>query len=239
MEQVERGAGHFAFRHQLIRDVAYSSLPRRERVRLHELAADEIHEHPGGRYAELAELRAFHLAEAAGLEPAGGRAEPRQRSLVEAGDFAVRRGAGGRGRELYEQAAEPRRRPNRTGGDPEDRRRDRTAALGGDRSAAFADDVRRDCGRKRATSARRPPHYARMVEVATRMGGVSGRAPEEESNSLQAKARCPGGSGGQDHACPASAQRCLDRLGVPAGGGDGRAGPGRTCRWHVRSAIRR
>ncbi len=187
-EQVERGAGHFAFRHQLIRDVAYSSLPRSERVRLHERAAEEIHEDPGGRYAELAELRAFHLAEAAALEPSGDRADRAREALLEAADFAVRRGAGGRGRELYEQAAGlaavPIERAGilRTASEIALRRWEGAEALRLLRETA---GIFEEAGeRTRAAGI-----YARMVEVATRMGGISGRVAQEESRSIQAKAR--------------------------------------------------
>ncbi len=188
VEQVERGAGHFAFRHQLIRDVAYSSLPRRERVRLHELAAEEIHEHPGGRYAELSELRAFHLAEAAKLEPAGGRADRAREALVEAGEFAVRRGAGGRGRELYEQAAgltpDPIEQATilRTAAEIALRRWEGTETL---RLLRRAAGLWEEAGDDRRAAVA----YARMVEVSTRMGGISGRVTEEENSSLQARAR--------------------------------------------------
>ena len=187
-EQVERGAGHFAFRHQLIRDVAYSSLPRSERVRLHERAAEEIHEDPGGRYAELAELRAFHLAEAAALEPSGDRADRAREALLEAADFAVRRGAGGRGRELYEQAAGlaavPIERAGilRTASEIALRRWEGAEALRLLRETA---GIFEEAGER----ARAAGIYARMVEVATRMGGISGRVAQEESRSIQAKAR--------------------------------------------------
>jgi predicted ATPase len=41
-EQTATALGRFSFRHQLIRDVAYASLPRAERARLHERAADGV-----------------------------------------------------------------------------------------------------------------------------------------------------------------------------------------------------
>ncbi|HKB28940.1 MAG TPA: adenylate/guanylate cyclase domain-containing protein [Candidatus Limnocylindrales bacterium] len=66
-----RPAGHGAvsFRHILIREVAYGTLPRTERARLHQAAgrwldADAI---ASGREDELAELVAFHYREAAAL----------------------------------------------------------------------------------------------------------------------------------------------------------------------------
>ena len=188
VELMERGAGHFAFRHQLIRDVAYSSLPRSDRVRLHERAAEEIHEHSGGRYAELAELRAFHLAEAATLERSEGRAERARHALLEAADFAVRRGAGGRGKDLYEQAAELASDPGdraailKTAAEIALRRWEGAEALRLLRSTAGICEETGDRAGAAGT-------YARMVEVATRMGGISGKVAEGEARSIQAKAR--------------------------------------------------
>jgi class 3 adenylate cyclase len=61
--------GGFTFRHILIREVAFGTLPRAERARLHAAAgqwlAAEATEH--GREDELAELVAFHLREAVTL----------------------------------------------------------------------------------------------------------------------------------------------------------------------------
>ena len=155
---------------------------------LHERAARQIHEHPGGRYAELAELRAFHLAEAAALEPSGGRAERARDALMEAADFAVRRGAGGRGKELYEQAAELASDPGdraailKTAAEIALRRWEGAEALRLLRSTAGICEETGDRSRAAGT-------YARMVEVATRMGGISGKVAEEEARSIQAKAR--------------------------------------------------
>ena len=49
LERLADGPGRFAFRHQLIRDVAYASLPRAERARLHERAAEGIRGRAGER----------------------------------------------------------------------------------------------------------------------------------------------------------------------------------------------
>jgi len=63
------GSGTVAFRHILIREVAYGTLPRAERARLHEAAGRwlETDAEATGREDELAELVAFHLREAAAL----------------------------------------------------------------------------------------------------------------------------------------------------------------------------
>jgi class 3 adenylate cyclase len=188
VEQVAKGPGHFAFRHQLIRDVAYSSLPRRERVRLHERVADDIREHAGGRYAELAELRAFHLAEAAALDPSAGRADRAREALKEAGEIAVRRGAGGRGQELFEQAAGLASEP------AEQAAILRTAAEIALRRWAGFETLRllrhsakiwEEAGNAPAAAAA----YSRVVEVSTRMGGISGGMSEDEIRSMHAKSR--------------------------------------------------
>ena len=57
------------FRHILFREVAYNTLPRRERARLHAAAGAwlESEATTGGREDELAELIAFHLREATSL----------------------------------------------------------------------------------------------------------------------------------------------------------------------------
>jgi class 3 adenylate cyclase len=57
----------FAFRHILIREVAYQTLPRAERARLHVAAGRWLEEGAAGREDALAELIAYHYREAATL----------------------------------------------------------------------------------------------------------------------------------------------------------------------------
>jgi hypothetical protein len=66
------------FRHILIREVAYGTLPRRERARLHAAAGVWLEEQAlaSGREDELAELVAFHLREAAAIGALLGPAGP-------------------------------------------------------------------------------------------------------------------------------------------------------------------
>ena len=61
------GGDTVTFRHILIREVAYGTLPRRERARLHAAAGTWLERQAtaAGREDELAELVAFHLREAA------------------------------------------------------------------------------------------------------------------------------------------------------------------------------
>jgi class 3 adenylate cyclase len=60
----------FAFRHILIREVAYQTLLRAERASLHAAAARGIEARAGGRVDVLAELIAYHFREAATLTSA-------------------------------------------------------------------------------------------------------------------------------------------------------------------------
>lgn len=67
--RTDRRAG-LTFRHIIIRDVAYGTLPRSERARLHAAAGRWLEAGAGDREDELAELIAFHLREAVSLAPA-------------------------------------------------------------------------------------------------------------------------------------------------------------------------
>ena len=103
-ERTTSDAGSYAFRHQLIRDVAYGSLPRADRANLHEQAAAALMAREP--FAERAELVAYHLDHAFELQPTPERRNAACTALAEAAASAVRRGAAARGQELYEQAAE-------------------------------------------------------------------------------------------------------------------------------------
>ena len=59
------GHGDLTFRHIIIRDVAYGTLTRSERAKLHAAAGRWLEERAAGREDELAELVAFHFREAA------------------------------------------------------------------------------------------------------------------------------------------------------------------------------
>ncbi|HET7686499.1 MAG TPA: adenylate/guanylate cyclase domain-containing protein [Candidatus Limnocylindria bacterium] len=70
------GRGELTFRHILIRDVAYGTLPRAERARHHAAAGAWLEEvGAAGREDELAELVAFHYREAAALAAATGETD--------------------------------------------------------------------------------------------------------------------------------------------------------------------
>ncbi len=64
------GADGYAFRHIIIREVAYGTLPRTSRSRLHGAAARWLEEGSAGREEAVAELIAYHYREAATLATA-------------------------------------------------------------------------------------------------------------------------------------------------------------------------
>jgi hypothetical protein len=91
------GTDTFAFRHILIREVAYQTLTRAERGRLHAAAAEWLAGIAGEREDSLAELIAFHYREAASIATAQRpgdlqTAEVRQKAaawLMRAGEVAA------------------------------------------------------------------------------------------------------------------------------------------------------
>ena len=103
------GESEYAFGHLLVRDVAYSQIPRARRAEKHRLAAEWI-EHLG-RPDDHAEMLAHHyssaleLARAAGADTAA-LEEPAGRALREAGDRAYSLGAYQSARRFYAAALE-------------------------------------------------------------------------------------------------------------------------------------
>jgi class 3 adenylate cyclase len=77
----------FAFRHILIQEVAYGTLPRAERARLHAEAGRWIEAASEGREVAVAEILAFHYREAAVLSRA---LDPTSAAAVAAGEAAGR-----------------------------------------------------------------------------------------------------------------------------------------------------
>ncbi len=77
------GQPEYIFKHVLTRDVAYESLPRKERPRAHATVAAWLEDTAGDRAVEFAEVLAYHYGTAAGLE----------RDVGSAGDPALRRAA--------------------------------------------------------------------------------------------------------------------------------------------------
>ena len=58
------GQREYLFKHMLTRDVAYDSLPRRDRAQAHQAVASWIERTTGERRAEFVELLAHHYASA-------------------------------------------------------------------------------------------------------------------------------------------------------------------------------
>ena len=90
------GESEYLFWHLLVRDVAYSQIPRAERARRHRAAAAWIERKAGERFEDLAEVLAHHylqaleFAEAAGdTEQAGELAPQARRFLALAGERAL------------------------------------------------------------------------------------------------------------------------------------------------------
>ena len=167
-------AGHYVFRHQLIRDVAYSSLTRRERAELHERAVEALRTREP--FAERPELIAYHLDHAHQLDPTDERRRAAREALLAAADASVRRGAAARGRQLYEDAARL--------SDDGVERFDALVAAGevslrawrGDHGMRLfreaAEVAEREADGDRAAAA-----YARCVEIGSRMHGIAGDPP--------------------------------------------------------------
>jgi hypothetical protein len=186
-ERVSAGPGRYEFRHQLIRDVAYAALPRGERAMLHERAAADIRTEPPERLVELAELVAYHLAQAAELEPGPARSQAAHDAAVEAAEVAGRRGAQARTQQLYEQAGafatsdEDAVAALRNAG---------TAAMQrwrGDQGLPLLREAAAVAERAGLTGAAAAA-YGFTVEAVARMGGITGDLPEPEVRELQERA---------------------------------------------------
>ena len=162
-ERTTSEAGSYAFRHQLIRDVAYSSLPRGERAGLHEQAARALmSREPFAERAELARL------------------PPRPRKRAETDTRAPDRRLH-RARRSRRQCRSPRRRGSRTG-----------ALRGGRRLSEGAEQVdcadRRR--RRRATAlARRSRHPALIARSGRRRSGSATRVPRPATHGRSRSAR--------------------------------------------------
>jgi class 3 adenylate cyclase/tetratricopeptide (TPR) repeat protein len=103
------GESEYAFRHSLVRDVAYSQIPRARRSEKHRLAGQWIERL--GRPEDHAEMLAHHFSSALELARAAGTNTselegPARHALREAGDRAYALGAYPTARNFYEQALE-------------------------------------------------------------------------------------------------------------------------------------
>jgi tetratricopeptide (TPR) repeat protein len=103
------GESEYAFGHLLVRDVAYSQVPRARRAEKHRLAGEWIERL--GRPEDHAEMLAYHYSSALELARAAGTdtadlEEPARRALHEAGDRAYSLNAYHAARKYYAEALE-------------------------------------------------------------------------------------------------------------------------------------
>jgi len=137
------GQVEFTFKHALVRDVAYASLPKARRARAHAEHGAWIEQLAGDRIEEFAELLAYHYGTAASGEDAdlawSGDPDSQEsvrakaiESLLLAGDVARRRFAIEKAIELHEQAR------TLAGSDLERARA--LEEIGGDHAATFHGD---------------------------------------------------------------------------------------------------
>jgi class 3 adenylate cyclase/tetratricopeptide (TPR) repeat protein len=102
-EEGVRAVERWRLRHSMLKDVAYASVPKRERVRLHQLIADQLAEagHPSwaAEHLELAALASLDM------DPQDRTvAEPAADALLDAGDRARRRTESRSAVDYYERA---------------------------------------------------------------------------------------------------------------------------------------
>jgi class 3 adenylate cyclase/tetratricopeptide (TPR) repeat protein len=93
-ESSVKDQAEYAFWHALVRDVAYSQIPRRQRIAKHVAAAEWIEQMAGERATDHAELLAYHYEQALDLARATASdtdrlVEPAARAFALAGDRAV------------------------------------------------------------------------------------------------------------------------------------------------------
>ncbi len=180
--------GLFTFHHQLIRDVAYDSLPRTDRTRLHERAAAGIGPESVERHPELAEVIAFHLMQAAELEPSPARARAAYEAARTASALAARRGAAPRAQELLARAAGIAPATDERIQALSDAAFIAMSRARGDQAYLLlreAGEVAEAEGLAELASFK----YALAVEVPTRSGGISGYTNESELLELLGRAR--------------------------------------------------
>ena len=105
------GQRELIFKHALVHEVAYESLPRRDRVRMHRAVADWIERAFAGREAEVVELLAHHRAAAYRLGPSEALRRPAFEALVVAAEGAYARAGFERARSLAREALDPAETP--------------------------------------------------------------------------------------------------------------------------------
>ena len=111
--------GQHAFLQALLREVALSTLPRRDRKARHLAVAQQLEATRGEEVGELAEVLASHYLDAVAAEPEAADApailERACRTLEDAGRRALSLASGMQARAFYERAAELAREPAQCG----------------------------------------------------------------------------------------------------------------------------
>jgi class 3 adenylate cyclase len=170
------GQTEYIFKHALVRDVAYASLPKSRRGRAHAEVAGWIEKLAAGRGDELAELVAHHYltaiageeADLAWLDAPEAREELRVRAfaaLIAAGRAARRRFATNRAVELHEQA--------RSLAESDAERLDAFEQVGRDHEVAFHGDEALAAFTAALEIARRDPkERARVASLARHAGSI-------------------------------------------------------------------
>jgi class 3 adenylate cyclase/tetratricopeptide (TPR) repeat protein len=114
------GETEHSFWHLLVRDVAYSQIPRTERARRHRAAAAWIEQKAGERVEDLAEVLAHHYVQAVELSEAIGDAEQAEELAVPARRFLALAGERALGLDTAQAEARLAQALERTpAGDPE------------------------------------------------------------------------------------------------------------------------
>jgi tetratricopeptide (TPR) repeat protein len=170
------GQEEYAFRHALVRDVAYASLPKARRALAHAGAGDWIAALAAERGDEFAELVAFHYemavagddADLAWLDDAAGREAVRgkaYRSLLAAGRVARRQYALERAVDLHQRALGVAR--------DDVERMEAHEQIGRDHDVAFHGEAAFDAYRTAMKLARGDPAQAdRLARLARRAGSL-------------------------------------------------------------------
>ncbi|MEK7863158.1 MAG: hypothetical protein AAB295_07845, partial [Chloroflexota bacterium] len=188
---VAQGGGAFTFRHIVIREVAYATLPRSERVRAHVRLARWLEEQ-AGEGQEFAELIAYHYRQAIALSPGNRVPEGLDATTVVAALERATRSATNVG--AFREAAAQMREAIRLSPPGEHLRQHELVGdlmlFGDDAINGYAEAL----SRWRAHPDPDPAVGARLLVkqlgVATRWAGSIARSPEpEETAALAAEAR--------------------------------------------------
>ncbi|HEU4347923.1 MAG TPA: AAA family ATPase, partial [Actinoplanes sp.] len=168
------GQTEFTFKHALLRDVAYASLPTAERARGHADIAEWLEETSQDRVGEVMELVAYHYAAAADGWDAG--SEPGDVDLVRASAFGslIRAGTGARQRYAIAKAIELHRRALEYAADIGERA-EAVEAIGDDHEVAFDGDAAVEAWRAAIEMLRQDPSRSdRRAELCLKTAMMAG-----------------------------------------------------------------